>query len=66
MRDRGSHSPSGSLADISIRAVNRVVGKCAVCGAGLPNRIKKYCGPCYATRLEANIAKNRHKYVKRS
>ncbi len=34
---------------------------CAGCGCGIEKR-KTYCGPCYDTRLMANIAKNRHKY----
>lgn len=59
MRDRGSHNPTGSIADISARVVNRVVGKCPMCGAGLADRRKTYCGPCYATRLETAVARRR-------
>ena len=64
MRNRGSHSPSGSFADLTTKPVNRVVKSCANCGCGLSDRRKKFCGPCYAVRYEANIAANRHKYRK--
>lgn len=36
---------------------------CARCGCGIENR-KTYCGPCYASRYEENVAANRHKYAK--
>lgn len=62
MRNKGSHSPSGSFADLTAKAVNRVRGFCESCGCGLPNKAKRFCGPCYDVRLQANIAANRHKY----
>ena len=34
------------------------------CGAWVPKR-KRFCGSCYDTRLEANIAANRAKYAGR-
>ncbi len=37
---------------------------CAACGAGLMDRRKTYCGPCYDRRLQENIAANRRKYYK--
>lgn len=43
------------------QAKNRIARKCLVCCTGIDSR-KRYCAPCYATRLEANIAKNRPKY----
>ena len=64
MRDRGSHRPSGSIADLTRKPVKKVLRLCAGgCGAEVSGR-KIYCGPCYATRYEANIAANRHKYRK--
>lgn len=65
MRDRGSHNPSGSFADLTKKPVNRVKGTCGECGVGLPNRAKKYCSPCYAARLEVHNKINRAKYVER-
>lgn len=65
MRDRGSHNPSGSFADLTKKPVNRVKGLCGECGAGLPNRSRKYCRPCYDARLEGFNKINRAKYVER-
>lgn len=65
MRDRGSHNPSGSFADLTAKPVNRVKGTCGECGTGLPNRARKYCGPCYDVRLEGFNKINRAKYVER-
>lgn len=39
--------------------------KCETCPAIVPLR-KRFCGPCYDLRLEANIAANRHKYTRRN
>jgi hypothetical protein len=64
MRDKGSHAPSGSLGDVSGHSVNRLVKSCPTCGAGLSDRRKTYCGPCYAARLDANTIANRGKYYK--
>lgn len=64
MRNKGSHSPSGSFADFTAKPVNRVVKFCETCGCGLSDRRKRFCGPCYDVRLQANIAANRHKYMK--
>lgn len=64
MRDRGSHNPTGSFADLTAKPLNRVKGKCETCGAGLPTKQKRFCGACYDVRLQANIAANRHKYKK--
>lgn len=63
MRDRGSHSPSGSFADLTAKPVNRIRGHCERCGCGVDRR-KRFCLPCYADRYEENIAANRHKYKK--
>jgi len=65
MRDRGSHNPSGSIADISAKRARGVVKLCPTCGAGLMEARKTYCAPCYDVRLQANIAANRSKYIKR-
>jgi hypothetical protein len=64
MRNKGSHSPSGSFADFTSKAVNRVRGFCEMCGCGIDKK-KRFCLPCYDERLMANIAANRHKYQKR-
>jgi hypothetical protein len=63
VRNKGSHSPSGSFADLTAKAVNRVRGFCEQCGCGVDRR-KRFCLPCYDDRLMANIAANRHKYRK--
>lgn len=62
VRNKGSHSPSGSFADFTTKPVNRVRGHCKKCGCGLLNKAKRYCGPCYDIRLQENIARNRLKY----
>ena len=64
MRNSGSHRPSGSLADITTKPVNRLKGHCEQCGSGV-SRQKRFCSPCYDVRLQANIAANRHKYQKK-
>lgn len=61
VRDSGSHNPSGSFADLTKAPVNRVVGECAKCGAGLPRKNKKFCSPCYDIRYAENLARNRAK-----
>ena len=39
---------------------------CRACGNEFTwgSATRKYCGPCYDIRSQANIAKNRHKYRK--
>lgn len=66
MRNRGSHRPSGSFADLTSHPVMRVKGFCGMCGAGLANKAKRFCGPCYDIRLQAGIAARRHRYRKLS
>jgi len=62
MKNSGSHSPSGTLGDLQSRPVNRIKGFCETCRAGLASRSKRFCGPCYDVRLQANIAKNHAKH----
>jgi hypothetical protein len=50
--DRASHRPSGSLADLSTKPVNRIRAHCQMCGCGL-NKVKRFCLPCYDIRLES-------------
>ena len=64
MRDRGSHNPSGSFADFTAKPVNRVKGRCEYCGAGLPNKVKRFCGPCYDRRYQENAAAGRERRKK--
>lgn len=52
---QGQWSGTGPRA----KAVQKI---CPMCGTGLMDRRKTYCGPCYDKRLESNIAANRHKY----
>lgn len=65
MRDRGSHNPSGSFADLTTKPVNRIKGQCGMCGAGLSHKGKKFCMPCYDQRLEGFNRINRAKYAER-
>jgi hypothetical protein len=62
VKKSGSHSPFGTLGDLQSRPVNRIKGFCETCGAGLPNRGKRFCGPCYDVRQQVNIAKNHAKH----
>lgn len=41
-----------------------VTKTCGSCGTGISSR-KRYCGPCYDIRLQANRDANRHKYRKK-
>lgn len=58
MRNRGSHSPFGSIADLATKPVNRIVSNCEKCGCALSKR-KRFCLPCYDVRLQENIVAGR-------
>lgn len=60
MINRGSHSPFGSIADISTKPVNRIVSECERCGCALAKK-KRFCLPCYDVRLQENIVAGRQR-----
>jgi len=60
MRDRGSHRPSGSIADITTKPRNRVRGTCERCGCGVDKK-KRLCLPCAADQYDEKLAARRER-----
>ena len=58
MRNRGSHKPSGSIADIAGAKRAKPITKRCTCGALIQSR-KTFCGPCYDVRYQENVAAGR-------
>lgn len=57
MRDRGSHKPFGSIADLKA-AQAKPLGQCQRCGCPIEKR-RTYCGPCRADAYDEKLAVRR-------